>query len=285
MLNYYIDFDEKSELIPYTPILISKTFPFYLYGFGHSFAGCRYFTEREHHNGYLLVYTIAGTGLIKFRGTSQVLGPGDIFLIDCMEYHYYSTGPSGNWEKYWIHFDGIGSKGYFDLVNGNSLNIINLKDPSQFIRFMLEIPGYLTSQILQSDLKISFLISGILTELTLNGKKSINAASPQITGTITNAVEYINKNLHKDIRISDIASEVHLSPFYFSRIFKEYIGSSPHEYLIRHRIDTSKKLLKQTGVCVEEIAEKTGFSDVNNFIRVFKKLTGTTPLHYRRYWI
>ena len=47
----------------------------------------------------------------------------------------------------------------------------------------------------------------------------------------------------------------------------------------------SKKLLKETESSVSDIAAAVGFGDTNNFIRYFKRLVGTTPGNYRRYWI
>lgn len=75
-----------------------------------------------------------------------------------------------------------------------------------------------------------------------------------------------------------------MSESHFTHVFKRYTGTSPYEYLIKYRINHSKFLLKQSVIPIGDIAEAVGFKNVNNYIREFKKLVGTTPLKYRNYW-
>jgi AraC-like DNA-binding protein len=98
-------------------------------------------------------------------------------------------------------------------------------------------------------------------------------------------VDYMRNHYDQPLGLSDIASVVHLSPFHFSRIFKGHTSTSPHEYLIRYRIDRSKRLLRDTDMSINEIALAVGFTNANNYIRDFKKLVGTTPSKFRRFWV
>ncbi len=80
----------------------------------------------------------------------------------------------------------------------------------------------------------------------------------------------------------DICSELNISKFYFSRVFKEQMGVSPYEYLINLRIGYSKTLLRSSSYDMLEIARKAGFEDCSYFISVFRKREGITPLKYRK---
>ena len=89
----------------------------------------------------------------------------------------------------------------------------------------------------------------------------------------------------KKIGIDDITKQILMSKYHFLRLFKAYSGVSPYEYLINYRITNAKRLLKETEMSISEICNCVGFSDTNNFIRSFKRITGTTPGSFRRYWI
>ena len=68
-----------------------------------------------------------------------------------------------------------------------------------------------------------------------------------------------------------------MSPHYFSQLFKESTGITPHQYVIRCRIDRAKDLLKQGKLSIAEIAKEVGFVDQSHLHRHFKRLVGVTP--------
>lgn len=106
---------------------------------------------------------------------------------------------------------------------------------------------------------------------------------PAFTGNIVKkTVLYLNQHLKDSILRWKLADYVHISEDYLSRIFKKELKLSPWDYLIRLRIHTSKKLLRDTSDPIADIAEKVGFTDQAYFCRVFKKLTGFSPLLYRK---
>jgi len=98
---------------------------------------------------------------------------------------------------------------------------------------------------------------------------------------VSRAIEYIKENYHSQITLDDLARQVYLSPFYFSHIFKEEVGTNFIDYLTGVRLDKAKLLLEQTMVAVHIIATQVGYNDVNYFSRVFKKVVGLTPTQYR----
>jgi AraC family transcriptional regulator len=91
------------------------------------------------------------------------------------------------------------------------------------------------------------------------------------------AIAYINDRLDKDISLTDIASELDLSQYYFCRLFKKSIGLSPYQYLIQQRIEKAKQLLYQGKQSIAEIAVAVGFCDQSRLTHYFKRSTGLTP--------
>lgn len=134
------------------------------------------------------------------------------------------------------------------------------------------------------DIQACNFLCGILTEMLFSAKNTaLSAGVSAHRSLITTAVYYIESNYQSDLCLDDIMKNIHLSKFYFSRIFKECTGMTLYEYLISHRISVSKRLLQESRLSVYQIAEKVGFNNVNNYIQTFKRMTGVTPNQYRIY--
>lgn len=285
-LNYQLDISEESSSILHTPRLISQQLPFYVHTCGHFYAGKDYFTEREEQDNYLLIYTVSGEGYLMYRGREYVLKPGHVFFINCHEFQYYKTGSTGNWELRWIHFNGSACKCYFDMINEDSLKVVQLNDVSEINRHMNEIVTLIIKNDINTDIMISMLLTNIITELsTTRNKSESNRNYAQHISMLEKIIDYICCHYKEDIKIKDLLKTAHLSEFYFMRLFKKHTGVSTYEYITNYRINKSKMLLKETEQAIYQIAAEVGFSNVNNYIRDFKKVVGTTPLKFRNYWV
>ncbi len=98
---------------------------------------------------------------------------------------------------------------------------------------------------------------------------------------IEKAKTYIMENFHKDISLDDVSRQVDISPYYFSKLFKQEEGKTFIEYLTSTRIFQAKKLLINPAYSIKEICKSSGYSDPNYFSRIFKKYEGVTPSEYR----
>ena len=103
----------------------------------------------------------------------------------------------------------------------------------------------------------------------------------QSESTVSKACKYIQENFRKDISLDDVSKEVNVSPYYFSKLFKEEVGENFIEYLTRLRIECSKELLRRAALTIREAGLQSGYADPNYFSRIFKKQTGMTPREYR----
>lgn len=101
------------------------------------------------------------------------------------------------------------------------------------------------------------------------------------TDIVKKAIQYISHNFSNPITLEIVANEVHLTPAYFSSLFKQSTGSTFREYLNMVRIEESKRLLSNTDYSLLDIAIATGFEDQSYFSKVFKKYTGLTPKQFR----
>ena len=99
---------------------------------------------------------------------------------------------------------------------------------------------------------------------------------------VTEIQKYIDAEYMNNITIEELGSRFYLDRYYLSHIFKEYTGYSLKQYLTLSRLNESRILLKDTDLSINEICTTIGFSDINNFIRYFRKEYATTPLVYRK---
>lgn len=109
----------------------------------------------------------------------------------------------------------------------------------------------------------------------------ISKKEEQTSGIISRAKAYIEENYRRDISLDDVSRSVDISPYYFSKLFKEETGENFIEYLTNIRIEKAKKLLLNRDLSIKNICVDTGYSDPNYFSRIFKKQVGVTPTEYR----
>lgn len=127
-----------------------------------------------------------------------------------------------------------------------------------------------------SDLKIWFL------DKMREACKNVTVKKEEHTNSlICRAKEYIDENFVKDISLDEISRQMNLSPYYFSKLFKEETGENFIEYLTAVRIGHAKDLLMDQEKSMKEICSEVGYSDPNYFSRIFKKVVGVTPTEYR----
>lgn len=120
-----------------------------------------------------------------------------------------------------------------------------------------------------------------LDKITEACRNVITKREEQASGIIAKAKAYMEENYNKDISLDDVSRIVDISPYYFSKLFKEETGENFIEYLTNIRIEKAKKLLQNKDISIKNICADTGYSDPNYFSRIFKKQVGLTPTEYR----
>ena len=98
---------------------------------------------------------------------------------------------------------------------------------------------------------------------------------------IYKALEYIKKNYMNKISLAEVAHVSNISASYFSKIFKEEMGTNFNNYLNEIRVNMSKRLLVDESIPLVDVAFLSGFEDQSYYSKVFKKITGVSPGKYR----
>jgi AraC family transcriptional regulator len=145
----------------------------------------------------------------------------------------------------------------------------------------IEAPG------LNSRLYIDSLLMLLLTQLM---RCASNFGTPRqsayVKGGLPNwrlkrALELLETDRTKTPSLAELAAPLRLQPTSFCRAFKQSTGRSPHRYLLEHRVNRAKEMMKDRKRTLTEIALDCGFSSSSQFSIVFKRITGVSPRNYR----
>ena len=107
--------------------------------------------------------------------------------------------------------------------------------------------------------------------------KSQNSAS----SLVATAKTYIDEHYQKDLSLDEISRSLNISPYYFSRLFREEAGITFIEYLTGIRLSHAKQLLENDTIPVKDVCSAVGYQDPNYFSRLFRRAEGVSPSEYR----
>ena len=114
----------------------------------------------------------------------------------------------------------------------------------------------------------------IIQNFTADSSAAVSAKSAQI-------LHYLDQRFTQPISLDTLAGQFYISKYHLLREFKEYTGTTVHQYLIGKRV-VYAQLLLQHGTTPMQAATACGFADYAGFFRAFKRLTGVSPQEYAR---
>src|SRR5262249_35382740 len=93
--------------------------------------------------------------------------------------------------------------------------------------------------------------------------------------------ELVHAKMEDELTLIEMAQSVSLTPAYFSRMFRKSTGETPHEFVLRQRVERAKTMLREKQKRVLDVAVACGFKTQQHFARVFRRICGTSPREYR----
>lgn len=260
---------------------------------------CNYFSNPWHfHKEYELVLIDKSRGTRFIGDNVSHFEDGDLCIIGSNIPHlyrnsekYYSKSSKLKARSIFIHFttDFLGNH-FFDvpemklvtkLLNKSSLALdIQGKTKKIIIDKLHDMQKENPTQRLLSLLSILILLSQSheLKPLLSNGFSANNSGDSE---KINYAFHFILKNYTDEIYIRDIASKLNMSVAAFSRYFKHHTRKTFSDYVTEIRIGHACRLLMENNFSISEISYQSGFDNLSNFYRHFKKITGIIPKEYR----
>ena len=96
-------------------------------------------------------------------------------------------------------------------------------------------------------------------------------------------IEYVHEHLSQELSLTALAEQVNLSAYHFARIFKNSLRLSPHQYVLRNRVERAKQLIANSATTrLTDIGLQVGFYDQAHFAKSFKQVVGCSPKTFSR---
>ncbi|MBN1676814.1 MAG: AraC family transcriptional regulator [Kiritimatiellae bacterium] len=231
---------------------------------------------------YVFHYIAAGTWLFRLERRLYTVRAGDVLLCRPNVLHFVKPVRGRNLRLYVAHFEWPGAPaGVRAIPEGFT---VPRGERDRLCRRFLDLYREHGEQAQAASLTSS----GIMLELLGLCVRSCERDAPfeQVMSkswrNIEVALQFMRAEQARKLSIREISRRAGLSPAYFCRVFKEYAGVPPQQYLNRLRVDRARDLLRATGHNCTEIAAMAGFSSVHVFSKVFKRIEGLSPAQWAR---
>lgn len=197
---------------------------------------------------------------------------GQAFFISKGLRHSFTT--SDDYEHYWVGFDGDGVEALFKSFSLKSSphQLFFVKNPDFAETLFSNACKALKSDDSRSpDLIALAALTAMLPLLEKHPEphRKVNYAE-KVQG-------FIQANYTHPIKMTDIASEIHITEKYMYRLFLNGFGISPQKFLLKTRMEAAKKLLSKTDLTVKEVASSVGYTSLPSFSKAFSNYFGISP--------
>ena len=239
-------------------------------------------------NHYLFHYVISGKGMLSVteeNGSSVYqIGPRSGFLIDPGRINVYCADQKFPWEYVWVEFDGLRARELMEeagLSNDHPVfHPVSDTAADKLRDEMLRLTQYPDNSrplgiIGQLYLIMDALIQGSSNKKRLQGGKLSRFYAQE-------ALSFIEQNYTLPITVEDMANRCNLDRSYFGKVFKDMIGQSPQDFLIRYRMSKATSLLTSTNLSIGDISVQVGYPNQLHFSRAFRNIYGMSPRQYRQ---
>ena len=281
MQTYNMDVSADSTWLRATPGAAVLAHPFYATEAGHFYGQSGFATARTNKESYLLFFTLKGKGLVEQNHQQVELPEGTALLLNCRIAQSYRTAPdAGIWEHDWVHLDGSGLASFTDtLLAQGRLTPVRIGG-SEMLPLFSELFQQWEKGTALSQLEIGLSLHQMLTSMAHHLLAGDESRSNRTMMEQTAA--YIRRHYAEPITLDILLTRVPVSKSWFLRLFRQYIGTTPYNYLLSTRITNAKELLVLTDYSISEIARQTGFEDESNFSTRFSSMVGQSPQQYRK---
>jgi AraC-like DNA-binding protein len=233
---------------------------------------------------YKIHYIHSGKGVLKTADKIYELSAGQCFLIYPDTVSFYRASDDNPWTYYWVAFNGLNADSYLTRAGFTPENpIINSRSDAKILEcfdLMFE-----HSQNQQSgDLSILGCLYNLLSILIDedSSQLQLDKSEKKDNAYITKAIELIEMNYSSRISIEEIANNLGLNRKYFSKLFKETVGSSPIDFLVNFRLNKACDLMLKNEFTIGEVSRSVGYDDQLLFSRTFRKFKGISPSEFRK---
>jgi xylan 1,4-beta-xylosidase len=245
------------------------------------------------HKEIEILFVLKGNVQIKIRDNNYILSQDDIILINSYEMH--EIAPLGEdivilvfqldpcyYQKYYPNFTEI----IFHLNSttvSKDINTYNTLKENLVIMmwYRLNEDKIYQIKLLKQSLALVELLIGHFVKTMIYDRNNNDRSQQRLISII----EYINKNYHKKLTLSEVAEKEYISIYYLSKFFKNKVGIGFNKYLNLFRLNKSMNDLLNSNKMILDIALDHGFPSVKAYTTLFKKTYKETPSSFRKKYL
>ncbi|MDD5698906.1 MAG: AraC family transcriptional regulator [Victivallaceae bacterium] len=225
-------------------------------------------------------YTLSGRGALRVHDGVYPVLPGEAMLLMVPEDHcYYLPEDSASWEFIYITMYGHEVMRLFHQLRQCTGAIAAFEPDSLPVRKAFSICRKSGKNKIADQYDASALAYDFLMALIAYVGPTGQGRLPEF---INRVYEYCLQNIDRPLTVDEMAKCAGYSRYHFTRLFNQYLGSSPHHFMIELRIRMAVRLLQTERLSIKEIAQRCGFDDVSYFCKTFRKFRKVSPNEFRR---
>ena len=239
-------------------------------------------------NNYLFHYVISGQGTLLVDDTSNhsteyKIKSGSGFLIEPGRINTYFADREDPWEYTWVEFGGLRAREILESSGLSSETPVYIPRTPEDGEFLKNELLYLAEQGQESPLCLIGHLYLIMDAIQKGSSRKRSTQGGKLSEFYTReAITFIEQNYALSVTVEDMAKRCNLDRSYFGKIFRETMGQSPQEFLIRYRMSKAAELLKLTDLSIGDISIQVGYPNQLHFSRAFKKVYNISPREYRQ---
>lgn len=253
-------------------------------------------TNIHFHDYYETFFLLSGELFYFVKDKKYHIKPWDFVLINSYDIHYYeSVQKDQHYERFLINIKKefltkIQNEYLLDDIFSpfeNNICVLHMNHAEQYI--MKNLISLIKDETRTPKKGQHLYLETLLIQLLILVLRKSEQFSPndsearnETHNTVTKVIQYINENYNEEITLSSVSERFFISPYYFSRLFKKNTGFSFTEYINNTRIKEAQILLQNGNTPISDIAEAVGYKSITHFGRVFKNITGISPLSFRK---
>ncbi len=234
--------------------------------------------------GYHFHVVMSGEGWVEVNGVRHAVHDGQIFVAKPHEVTKYGASHTNPWAYCWITFGG--EKAPYYLEQAGFPEGVNLRDcntdPADFSSLISDLLDR-TELNLTHDLWRLGVLYQFLGLAIRSGSGAARSAHSEYDPNdyVQHGLTYIRNNF-ASMKIGEVSSSIGIDRSYFTKLFTQKMGISPMDYMILLRMREGARLLAETNLPVETIANMVGYTSVQSFSRIFSKHFHCSPRAYRQ---
>jgi len=250
--------------------------------------------DQHYHNGYEIFYLVSGSISYFIEDKIYPVSAGMLLFININEIHKLINNSNEPFERITLVFkkefldDLFPGNHSFDVLTSflSGKNMLPLSGQEQ--RFLERLFDKMIHEFTKQPAGYEYYLKTLLFELLIFiYRKSDTDTNERIDNSAMNEkiaqiVNYINHHYQLPHTVNDIARRFYISPSYFCKLFRDNTGFTFIEYVNNVRVKEARNLLLHSRLKVTEISQRVGFESQTHFGRIFKEMTGHSPLKFRQ---